>query len=450
MLTKKILKGVILLFFLMFSVYQCHTGHKKTNVILIVVDTLRADHLSCYGYYRHTTPHIDDFSKESLLFKNAFSAAPWTSPSVASLFTSFYPFALDYKANIRHLDNVFLTMAEIFKENDYETNGIISHYLISNKLNFNQGFDTYDQENLSGPDHVSSQSITEKAEAYLEEHKDKNFFLFLHYFDPHEDYILHEDYNYYPDYNGPLYSGQSIYEEIRDLAPNLSLDDIEYLKALYDSEISYVDEYVGKLFDKLKKMDLYDSTLIILTSDHGEEFCERGNHWIGHTRTVYQELIHVPLIIKAPSKNNHKVIEDYVGLIDVLPTTIKHIGLKIPRKLEMDGEIINLNSGKRKKNTAIASETRREAFWQSITMDGWKFMMDIKRNDKRLYDLLEDPEERNNLSKSNRKKTREFERLLQLWLNETSQKKIKYDIGRGKHDFTPEDLKKLESLGYFK
>lgn len=450
MLTEKILKAVILPFFLMFSVCQCGSGHKKTNVILIVVDTLRADHMSCYGYDRHTTPNIDGFSKESLLFKNAFSAAPWTSPSIASLFTSFYPIVLDYEANIRHLDDTFLTMAEIFKENDYDTKGIIAHYLISNKLNFSQGFNSYDQDNLGGPNNVSSQSITEKASAYLEDHKDNNFFLFLHYFDPHENYILHEDYDYDPDYGGPLYSGQPIYKGVRDIASSLTQDDIEYLQALYDSEISYVDEYVGKLFDKLKELDLYENTLIIFTSDHGEEFCERENHWIGHTRTVYQELIHVPLIIKVPHQNNHKVIEQYVGLIDILPTLVKHLGLKTSGKMEMEGEIIDLNSGKRSKNSEIVSETRREAFWQSVIKDGWKYMADIKRNDKRLYNLLEDPEEKNNLSKDRREITKQFEGLLQMWFNRISEKKSRYKVGKGDHEFTPEELKKLQSLGYFK
>jgi arylsulfatase A-like enzyme len=450
MMTKKILKGAILLFFLMFSLYQCHTGSKKTNVILIVVDTLRADHLSCYGYYRNTTPHIDDFSRESLLFKNAISAAPWTSPSVASLFTSFYPIVLDYEANIRHLDDSFLTMAEIFKENDYDTKGIIAHYLIASKLKFGQGFDSYDQDNLGGPDNVSSHSITEKASVYLEDHKDSNFFLFLHYFDPHENYMLHEDYDYYPDYDGPLYSGQPIYEGVRDIASSLTPEDIEYLKALYDSEISYVDEYLGKLFDKLKELDLYDNTLIIITSDHGEEFCERGNSWIGHTRTVYQELIHVPLIIKVPHKNDHKVVEEYVGLIDILPTLVKQLGLKTSEKMDMEGAIINLNNGKRSQNSEIVSETRREAFWQSVIKDGWKYMADIKRNDKRLYNLLEDPEEKNNLSKERREITKQYEGLLQTWFNKISGKKSRYKVGQGDHEFTPEELKKLQSLGYFK
>jgi arylsulfatase A-like enzyme len=446
----KILMRVAIIFPLVFFLCQCHPVNKKTNVILIAVDTLRADHLSCYGYFRNTTPHIDRFSKESLLFKNAISTAPWTSPSFAALFTSLYPIVLDYEANIRHLDDTFLTMAEIFKENGYDTKGIIGQYHINRRMNFSQGFDSYDQDNLGGPNTVSSHSITEKASAYLEDHKDTNFFLFLHYFDPHENYVLHEDYNYYPDYSGPLYSGQPIFEGVRDIASSLTQDDIEYIKALYDSEISYMDEYLGKLFDKLKELDLYDETLIIFTADHGEEFCERGNHWIGHTRTVYQELIHVPLIIKVPNKNDYQVIAEYVGLIDILPTLIKHLGLRTSEKVEMEGEPINLNNGKRSKNSEIVSETRREAFWQSVIKDGWKFMADLKRNDKRLYNLLEDPGEKNDLFKESREISKEFEGLLETWLNEIPEKKLRYKIGKSDREFTLEELKKLRSLGYVK
>jgi arylsulfatase A-like enzyme len=447
---KKILKAVVLLLPLVFSLGHCHTATKKTNVILIVVDTLRADHLSCYGYYRNTTPHIDSFSRESLLFKNAVSAAPWTSPSFAALFTSLSPIVLDYKAHIRYLDDSFLTMAEIFKENGYDTNGIVAHYLINRKMNFSQGFDSYDQDNLGGANTVSSYSITEKASTYLEDHQNTNFFLFLHYFDPHENYILHEDYNYFPDYSGPLYSGQPIYGGVRDIASSMTQDDIEYLKALYDSEISYMDEHVGKLFDKLKGLDLYDDTLIIFTADHGEEFCERENHWIGHTRTVYQELIHVPLIIKVPHRNNHIISEEYVGLIDILPTLIKNLRLKTSEKIEMEGETINLKNAKRSKDSEIVSETRREAFWQSVIKDGWKYMADIKRNDKRLYNLLEDPEEKNNLARHERELAKLFEGMLKMWINRTSEEKSRYDIGVPENRFTPEELKKLQSLGYFK
>jgi len=446
----KVLRGLVILIFIVFSLYQCQAVHKKTNVILIAVDTLRADHLSCYGYFRSTTPHIDSFSRESLLFRNAISAAPWTSASFAALFTSQYPIVLNFQGQIRHLDDTALTMAEIFKDNGYDTKGIIAQYHINRKMNFSQGFNSYDQDNLGDPNTVSSPSITEKAIAYLEEHTDTNFFLFLHYFDPHEDYMLHEDYNYYPDYSGPLFSGESINDKVRDIASSLSQEDLDYLKALYDSEVSYVDEYVGKLFDKLKDLNLYDDTLIIFTADHGEEFSERGNHWIGHTRTVYQELIHVPLIIKVPHKNNPYVISEFVGLVDILPTLIKYLGLKTVEKVEMEGESINLNNGKRSKNLEIVSETRRDAFWQSVIKDGWKFMADVKRNDKRLYNLLEDPGEENNLVHERREVANEFEGLLKHWFERTSEKKMRYNIGKSDRGFTLEELKKLQSLGYIK
>ena len=177
-------------------------------MILIVVDSLRADHLSSYGYFRKTTPFIDDLSRDSIIFKNAISLAPWTTPSLASLFASRYPAALGFEGEEPiELDESFVTLAEVFKYNGYGTKGIVSHDLISSKLKFDQGFDSYNQTNARGYGYVSSPAVTNLAVSFLSRHKKEKFFLFLHYFDPHFDYILHKEFDYYPDYRGSLIQG---------------------------------------------------------------------------------------------------------------------------------------------------------------------------------------------------------------------------------------------------
>lgn len=419
---------------------------KASNVILIVVDTLRADHLSCYGYNRKTSPNIDNLSLDSALFKNAISTAPWTAPSIGSLLTSQYPSVLGFIDDAVKIDDKFLTLAEIFKGNYYKTKGIISHEYVSHSVGFNQGFDSYDEDNSRGTGHISSPSITEKAISFIKKHHKKHkFFLFLHYFDPHCNFYMHPSYNYYPNYSGTLTSGLTILELLKK-APTMSADDIKYIKALYDSEISFTDEYIGKLLDKLKELRLYNNSLIIFTADHGEAFCERGDYWIGHCKTLYQELIHVPLIIKLPGNNKKKIIDKYISLIDLMPTIIDYAGLRIPN--EHEGEIVNINDEKELKSKIIMSETKKKANLQSVIRRPWKFIYEPNQNLKQLFNLKKDPIESKNVALKNERILKEMETILQKWNDYVKLKKseAKAQIP----DFTEEQKKRLKSLGYIK
>ena len=419
---------------------------KGPNVILIVVDTLRADHLSCYGYSRKTSPNIDNLSLDSVLFKNAISPAPWTAPSIGSLLTSQYPSVLGFKDDAVKINDKFLTLAEIFKENYYKTKGIISHEYVSHKVGFNQGFDSYDEDNSRGEYDISSPSITEKAISFIKEHhKNHKFFLFLHYFDPHCNFNMHPNYNYYPNYSGTLTSGQT-QVELLEKAPSMSADDIKYIKALYDSEISFTDEYIGKFLNKLKELGLYNNTLIIFTADHGEEFLERGDYWIGHCKTLYQELIHVPLIIKLPGKNKKKIIDKYIGLIDLMPTIIDYAGLRIPN--EYEGEIVNINDEKELKSKIIISETKKKANLQSVIWRPWKFIYDPNGNLEQLFNLKKDPNESKNVALKDERILKEMETILQNWNDyvKLNKSEAKAQIP----NFTEEQKKRLKSLGYIK
>jgi arylsulfatase A-like enzyme len=420
-------------------------AQKPANVVLIVIDTLRADHMSCHGYSRKTTRNIDKFAHDSVFFKNAISQAPWTTPSIGSIITSQYPSVLGIEESPVKIDDRFITIAEIFKENGYITQGIISHSYLSSGLGFDQGFDAYDQENSKGGTHISSPSVTQKAISFVKEHKDKNFFLFLHYFDPHRDFFMHDEFNYFRDYKGGLYSGQSC-GELRKLAPKMSSDDMKYMLALYDSEISFTDKYIGHFFDELKKLGLYDNSLIILTADHGGEFCERPGFWIGHTKTLYQEQIHVPLIIKLPEKSIKKTIEEYVGLIDLMPTILNLSGLKIPDEYSYDGIVIDLNDEKKLRNRNIFSETKRVKKLQCVIKDGWKLIRYMKLQNQELYDLENDLAELKDLTRQDEEKLSEMNSYLIDWnLNIKSKKSLTKAL---KPKFTEEERRHLRSLGY--
>jgi len=428
------------------SAYQSYIK-ESPNIILIVIDTLRADHVSYYGYERSTTPNIDNLAETSILFENCFAVAPWTTPSVGSIFTSQYPSVLGIEWDPVKINKKFLTLAEILHENSYVTTGIISHLYISSRLNFNQGFSLYDEDNARGHDYISSPSITEKAIDFLRQNKSRKFFLFLHYFDPHYDYILHEKYNYYPDYKGKLYSGQQI-KDLLELAPTMNPEDIKYIISLYDSEISFTDEYIGRLLDEIKRLDLFDNSLIILTSDHGEEFLERGDNHIGHTKTLYRELIHVPLIIKLPYESTPRRIKQNVSLIDLMPTILDIVGLEIPKNYKHSGKIIkfNANSDIDYQRETVFFETKRMAKLDGVAKDKWKCIVDFRKGKVSLFDLENDPLERENLSKKYPQIVRELAREIEKWQSLIHTKKEKGQ----KVNFTERQKQILRSLGYIK
>jgi arylsulfatase A-like enzyme len=438
---------IILLFLLNLGVFidEKLDIPESPNVIFIVIDTFRTDHLSCYGYQNNTSPNIDEFSSRATLFKNAFAPAPWTTPSVASLLTSQYPAVLGYRGKPVVLKDKFLTLAEIFHENNYKTKGIVSHDYISATLGFDQGFDSYDEDNAKGHGYISSPLITEKAISFLTKNSNNNFFLFLHYFDPHFDYILHKEYNYYPDYKGPIYSGQNI-KSLLENAPYMSKEDLKYIRALYDSEIRFTDEYLGKLFEKLKEMQLFDNTLIILTADHGEEFSERGDYWIGHGKKLYQELIHVPLIIKLPEQNKGKVIREYVGLIDLTTTAVHLSGLEIPLNYNHDGEVIDFKNKMNRNDKFIFSETESHLKLKSVIWNGWKLIHGLEMNQFQLYNLENDPGECNNVFDTNEQIRTELMSHLGRWNNHIKLRTS--DIKFQKPEFSEEQKARLKALGY--
>lgn len=426
---------------------------KKTNIILVVIDTLRADHLSCYGYQRNTTPNIDAFAGQSIVWKNAISSAPWTLPSVASMLTSQYPSAMGMYDKITTIDANVPTLPEMLKQNNYTTHGIVSHALLSARLGFGRGFDHYDEESLFGHQGISSPLVTNKAASFLKQKHKNPFFLFLHYFDPHYDYLLHKKYNFYKSYKGTVKSGHPILD-LWKIRHNLSKDDIKYLASLYDSEIAFTDEYIGVLLNELKKQGLYDDSVIIITSDHGEEFMERG--WIGHTTTLHQELIRVPLIIKFPG-HKARIIDSPVGLVDIVPTLCQYLGLKVPDSL--DGKaLLDFTLDKPKTRGPVFSETFNPQVHQpetvkpiafrSIVLGDHKLIFDQITKAKQIYNLSEDPHERNNLSQQQSKENARLKALLASWIGYMNSKQVKGPAQDQTELFTPEQRKKLKALGY--
>lgn len=304
------------------------------NVLIYLVDTLRADHLGCYGYHKPTSPSIDTFSSQATLFTSAMAQSSWTRPTVASLFTGLYAEAHGTNTRTDALPESLPTMAEVFSDAGYATAAFVVNGNVAPEFGFARGFQTYRllrSPGLEKGENARSDLVNSAAFEWLERRpRDQPFLLYLHTADPHGPYVPPSPYRQRfaskvdnPE-TGKLHMLQRIKRErVRDQA--LAAD----LVALYDAEIAHNDHQFGRLLDKLEELKATESTLVIFLSDHGEEFLDHGG-W-GHGNSLYQEQIHVPLIIKFPY--NFAVGENVkftVRQIDILPTLLEFIGLQVP------------------------------------------------------------------------------------------------------------------------
>lgn len=309
------------------------------NVILISVDTLRADHLGCYGYDRDTSPHIDALAEDGIRFANAYASSSWTLPSHVSIMTSLHGVRHQVYHDDERMDPKLVTLAEHFQSRGYPCAAFTGGGFVSPAYGFAKGFDSYDV----GSGHVFNQDSADRVfrlvSPWIDRHQDRSFFLFLHTYQPHSPYACpmpyktmflndeslfgHADLFY-------ILGGQgNLYKPLPDAERQNLID-------LYDGEIRYVDDrLIGPLVAQLKAQGLYDRTLIVFLSDHGEEFFDHGA-W-GHGHSLYDELLKVPLILKLP-RSQHKGMspDTIVSLVDVMPTLLDAMEWDIPRE-SLDG-----------------------------------------------------------------------------------------------------------------
>lgn len=329
------------------------------KIILISVDTLRADHLGCYGYKKNTSPAIDLLASSSLLFRHAFSAAPFTIPSHASMLTGKYPshHSLGFNQRDGQLDtDSDVTLAEMLRANNYATAGFVSCMVLRSDTHLNSGFDVYDDDQpsheLNRPDVLTRKGAEtiKKSIAWIQENRDNNFFLFIHLFDTHGAYSCPEEYldiflgdpDYYqgchvrPSYTNWAENPQtSVIPHhqliLREKSPDCTQyeTDAGYYIARYDACVRYVNDTLYTFFMQLKELGIFDDCLIILTSDHGESFGENDIYFC-HGLTVSREQIHIPLIIK-PHKGwaEPQEIDIHVSSIDLMPTILDLCNIRL-------------------------------------------------------------------------------------------------------------------------
>ena len=375
------------------------TNKGANHVIIISADALRSDHLGCYGYQRDTSPFIDQFSKESVLFENASSHAPWTLPSFATLFTSLYPSFHKTTTRFSSLSDSHIVLAELLREKNYLTAAFNKNGFLAARRGFAQGFDWYRSEATFDK---SEDERVQEISKWLDRHREKKTFLFVHFLEPHSPYTPP------PEYKRKFTNGEKTMDTTTD---NLVLmnqngtvvreEERAYMMDLYDAEISYLDSVFGKLIQKLKDLGIYDSSLILFMSDHGEEFQDHGK-WM-HTNSLYQELVHVPLILKFPKTAGMKGkrISANVGLIDVMPTLLEYLKVQ-PRGLIQGKSLIPILLGKNHSERAVFLERNDNQLF-AVRHKSMKYILQGPSSSKEqpreeLYNLQMDPAEKRNIT----------------------------------------------------
>ncbi|MBM4246866.1 MAG: sulfatase [Deltaproteobacteria bacterium] len=310
----------------------------RPNVLLVSIDSLRADHLGSYGYPRDTSPAIDALAREGVLFENAISSAPWTVPAHMTLLTGLPPEVHDVVTRRQKLAPDAVTLAEALAAAGYETAAFVSGPTVMAHFGFDQGFALYDESMVDASpqkigDVVTSPGLVDLVNGWLERWSDMGraapFFVFLHMWDVHYDYVPPPEYvqRFDPDYTGDIDTRH--FESNPRLHRDMSPRDLAHVIALYDGEIRFTDDHLARIFSRLRALGVLDETIVVVTSDHGDEFFEHGQK--GHAKTLYEEVLHVPLVVRYPRRIAGGLrVAAPVRLMDVAPTILGLAGVAPP------------------------------------------------------------------------------------------------------------------------
>jgi len=414
---------------------------KSRGVVVISIDTLRRDHVSLYGYPRRTTPGLERLAEDAVVFDDAVSTSSWTLPAHASLFTSQYPSVHGAVNMDVGLSPSWPSLPQLFQGEGFVTQAFVTHTYLARDYGFAEGFDRHRYLEQS-----RAEEVTDRAIEFLSAFGDQDFFLFVHYYDPHWHYDPPPPFDTMFDakYEGEASGIWWDFKEQR--ADSIDAADYRHILALYDGEIRYTDEHVERLLQEMKRLGNYGDSLIVVTSDHGEEFLEHGS-W-EHQKTLYDEQLRVPLVIKYPGNvAGGTTVEDQVSLIDVAPTILSALSLPAPGGL----------SGR---DLRDGSATRREVWSETEhTLDGsQKYSLRLGARGRKaiftrraealeidLFQLKDDPGELTPMSDEEAR--RAFASQLEAFLDDAVE--AREGVGASPAVELDEDqLERLRALGY--
>ena len=463
---------------------------EKPNILFIVVDALRAENLSCYGYIKPTSPNIDELAKEGVLFENAYSCTNRTDPSFTSIFSGKYPVS---HGIVHHGPDIKREEVQAFNKTRTKLLSEILNLMGYNTMAIDwlgrwhrKGYNYYSEPEevtpslrgkalkyitklpypiystirktwrLMGFYHPShpGESYTNLAIKLLKKNQKKNFFLLIHYWDAHTpfqvpDYYTHKFYKRESDEKVKKMLKRIKDVEWREIVRRYHLMDIKYIDeilARYDGAINFVDHMVGQLINFIKDEGLYDKTLIILTGDHGDDFVRDGIY-IDHSG-LYEPVIHIPLILAGGGITRGKRINGFVQHVDIVPTILDMLGVDIKNTSDFDGNsMLPLIYGRGGKIHSAVYSMDATAKWRfAIRANNYKYIYSPSKEDSvtkygigirdviELYDLKRDPEETQNIIKEKPEVGKEMESQLLEWINKLEAKKerimIKNKISR--------------------
>jgi arylsulfatase A-like enzyme len=374
------------------------------HVVLISIDTLRADHVGCYGYAKATTPNLDALAAESIVFENASTAAPWTLPAHASLLTGLYPSHHGAREERDSLSPDVATLAGALRANGFATGSVVNVVFVSAWFGLDRDFDSQELVPNNERPRGTAREVTRKGLAWLDAQGERRTFLFLHYFDVHSDYTavsrFREPFATQP---GRLH-GRT--RELYQLNYQLNMGrnppeapDVAHLVALYDAGIRQLDHDLGALLASLRERGRLADTLLVVTADHGEEFLDHGR--FSHGRH-YQELLHVPLIVRLPGgASGGARIAEPVSLVDVAPTILAAVGVAGAAATDgVDLAPLWRGAGPARASRRIFAQTgpyMGDAF-RSVREGAFKLILDRETGRRELYQLADDPGERTDVA----------------------------------------------------
>jgi arylsulfatase A-like enzyme len=418
----------------------------RANVVLITVDTLRADRLGAYGHRSDTTPALDRLAAGGVQFADVTVQWPQTWPSIASMMTSTYPSTTGVRYSPRRpLASNHRTLAEMLSAAGYQTGAVVANATIGRRLGFDQGFDTF-VESWTTASGQSSTRRLEKAPGKIKEltnattvtdqglqvlqsfDSSRPYFLWLHYIDPHGPYVPPPAYgdmfaNTYPTETVdprllPEYQQQKV-------GGGSVISDLAFYKAQYDREVRYFDDQVGRLLAAVAADAGNERTLIVVTADHGEALGEH-RYYLEHGAVPYQPTAHVPLLMSFAGKvPAGRVIEEPVGLIDVAPTILDTVGVEVPRDIEGRSLLRLIRGDPDAAPAHVFMESGRKPQSQvSVRKGPWKLVHTRSATDRHwfglpelaLYNLRDDPEERDNRVSEQRQLVTEMKAVLDAWV----------------------------------
>ncbi|MCK4413404.1 MAG: sulfatase [Candidatus Eisenbacteria sp.] len=433
------------------------------NIVLITLESVRPDHLGCGGCPQAVSPAVDALAEEAMIYDDAHAVTSWTLPTHASIFTGLYPTAHQTTGPFSRLEDNYTTLAEILSEKGYQCGAVISGPYLKTAHGLHQGFEYYNESasalsQSSAHADVTCPQMETGLRHFLTRLRDpeRPFFLFAYFWDPHYDYIPPQPYDrmFVTEDCEPIDVNE--YEKGGIVTSKATPGEIKYIVSQYDGEIRWTDHHLHRFFQLLKAQGLWDNTVVIVTSDHGEEFYEHD--WKGHKNNLYVEAIHVPLVIKFPGSLPRGRDSRLVSQLDLFPTILDlagaespgpHQGRSLLESVPAEGHAIyhELLTARYFPKEGGGWEQRYVRNWYGVREGEYKLVTVAEERRTELYNVADDPRERANIIARDDVPKNRLMGQIQLW-NQDCQAIAKAYGSGGDAQLDEDALENLRSLGY--